>query len=229
MTAPSTATVACTSSPLHAAILSWGAVPKVAIGGELFYDTKGIFPKHNLGRDVARYCEPGDWYKSKKRFFLNARAIVALAFGKKIPNVQALIWARLGLARTGGHAAQTPLQSQQPPALARTPPTTTDYSSEELAEPATPPSPAPAPRYAHAYAYAPAYEHYERAYAYAPYAPSLFDVDDVLTSEAHVEHAWDDYHAHERTLKRPRDLYEADAPLERACKAPRFDIQPTPF
>lgn len=80
--------MASASHPLHVSLLSWGAVPKLVLGDELFYDTKGIFPKHNLGRDVARYCEPCDWYKSKKRFFLNARGIVALAFGKKILDVR---------------------------------------------------------------------------------------------------------------------------------------------
>jgi hypothetical protein len=56
-----------------------------------------MFPKHNLGRDVARYCDEKDWFKSKKRFFLNARGVVALAFGKRLPQVQQVVFDRVGL------------------------------------------------------------------------------------------------------------------------------------
>jgi len=73
--------------PFHALVLSWGAVPKMMIHGETFYDTKSIFPKHNLGRDVTRYCDDCDVYKNNKRFFLNVRGVLAMAFGKKIPQV----------------------------------------------------------------------------------------------------------------------------------------------
>jgi len=78
--------------PLHSLVISWGAVPKLAIANETFYDTKAIFPKHNLGRDVARYCDDSDVYKNNKRFFLNVRGIVAMAFGKKIPQVCPIVF-----------------------------------------------------------------------------------------------------------------------------------------
>jgi len=80
-------------------IVQWGAVPKLQFEGEVFYDTKELFSKHNLGRDVARYCESGDWYKNKKRFYLNARAIIALAFGKKTQPVLDFVYNILNLAR----------------------------------------------------------------------------------------------------------------------------------
>jgi len=79
-------------SDVNAAIVQWGALPKFLIEGEVFYDTKDLFAKHNLGRDVARYCEAGDWHKSKKRFYLNARGIISLGFGKKTPQVLAYVF-----------------------------------------------------------------------------------------------------------------------------------------
>jgi hypothetical protein len=82
---------------MNAFILSLGAMPKFNLGGETFYDTKEIFSKHNLGRDVARYCEPGDWHKSKKRFYMNARGVVALGFGKKTAQVIDFIYASMGV------------------------------------------------------------------------------------------------------------------------------------
>jgi len=84
---------------LRAAILAWGGVPRYLIEGEIFYDTKVFFAREQLGRDVARYCEPSDVYKSKKHVYLNARAILALGFGKKISVVIQFVFNQIGIPR----------------------------------------------------------------------------------------------------------------------------------
>jgi len=98
---------------VNAMIVHWGALPKFLIEGEVFYDTKELFTKHNLGRDVARYCENGDWHKSKKRFYLNARGIIALGFGKRCPHVLAYVFSLLNVSPK--RVAEAPPQRQVQP------------------------------------------------------------------------------------------------------------------
>jgi len=82
----------------QAALLTWGAKPKLMVDGEIFYDPTNLFPKHNFGRDVVRYCERVEYYRKNKRYFVSARGLISLAFGKKVHHMMAFVLAAVSVA-----------------------------------------------------------------------------------------------------------------------------------
>jgi len=71
-------------SHLQHALRVLGMVIVLNLNGRNFYDTKGVFDRHNFARDVRRNVDEGDWIFKKPHYLLSERGIAQFAFRKQV-------------------------------------------------------------------------------------------------------------------------------------------------